>query len=496
MKRKARISAGLVAAIAAIAVAGVGAATYQQWFPLVKPRLEAILNRKTNKEGNEEHGEHGHSHGDHEGHSHGNADPNVLELSAQAQGNIGLSEEYLKPVELETFRVQLTVPGIVEERPGRTRIEVSTPMAGVITKVYAVEGESVRAGVKLFELRITAEELVDSQTEFLRIVGELDVENKEITRLSEIAKSGAVAPKALLERQYAKDKLENLLRAQREALRLHGLSDRQIDLISTERKLFRDLQIFVPSGDEKAGEIQLARKGDVVLSSNAEEVPSDSEQKDATPLIVTKIPIRAGQTVTAGATLAEIVDYSELYIEGRTFERESKALADLEKNGWTISAVTESTDEKKETVTGLEYVYSGAAIDPESRTFSFYVRLPNEIVRKVPSPNGHSFVEWRYRPGSRMQLLVPVEELKDQIVLPVEAVAREGAESFVFQQNGNSFVRIPVRVKHRDSTHVVIANDGSVFPGDVIARTGAHQLQMALKNKSGAGVDPHAGHNH
>lgn len=496
MKRMARTNVSLIATIAIVAVVAIAGATYQKWFPLIWPRIEAILQRKTDDDaGGGEHGEHGHSH-DHEGHSHRKADPNVLELSTQAQGNIGLTEEYLKPVELETFRIQMTVPGIVEERPGRTRIEVSTPMAGVITRVYAVEGESVHAGTKLFELRITAEELVDSQTEFLRIVGELDVENKEIKRLSEIAKSGAIAPKALLERQYAKDKLENLLRAQREALRLHGLSDRQIDQISTERKLFRDLQIFVPSGDGTAGEIQLARKGDVVLASTVEEESPNAEAKDKTPLIVTRVPVRAGQTVMAGTTLAEIVDYSELYIEGRTFEREARALADLKKSGWTITAVSESAADKRETVTGLEYVYSGAEIDPESRTFSFYVRLPNEVVRNVPSPNGQTFVEWRHRPGSRVQLLVPIEELKDQIVLPVEAVAREGAESFVFQQNGNSFVRIPVRVSHRDSTHVVIANDGSIFPGDVIARTGAHQMQMALKNKSGAGVDPHAGHNH
>lgn len=95
-----------------------------------------------------------------------------------------------------------------------------------------------------------------------------------------------------------------------------------------------------------------------------------------------------------------------------------------------------------------------------------------------------------------MQLLVPIEEFKDQIVLPVEAIAREGAESYVFQQNGQHFDRVPVRVRFRDSQHVVVANDGYVFPGDIVARIGAHQMLMALKNKSGGGVDPHAGHNH
>ena len=91
---------------------------------------------------------------------------------------------------------------------------------------------------------------------------------------------------------------------------------------------------------------------------------------------------------------------------------------------------------------------------------------------------------------------VPVEEWTAQIVLPVEAIAREGAESFVFQQNGKHFDRVPVHVRYRDSSHAVIASDGSLFPGDVVALRGAHQMQMALKNKSGGGVDPHAGHNH
>jgi hypothetical protein len=53
-----------------------------------------------------------------------------------------------------------------------------------------------------------------------------------------------------------------------------------------------------------------------------------------------------------------------------------------------------------------------------------------------------------------------------------------------------------VHVQYRDQTSVVIANDGSLFTGDVVAMRSAHQMQMALKNKSGGGVDPHAGHNH
>jgi hypothetical protein len=51
-------------------------------------------------------------------------------------------------------------------------------------------------------------------------------------------------------------------------------------------------------------------------------------------------------------------------------------------------------------------------------------------------------------------------------------------------------------VEFRDQFSAVVANDGSLYPGDEIAMNAAHQLLVALKNKSGGGVDPHAGHSH
>ena len=95
-----------------------------------------------------------------------------------------------------------------------------------------------------------------------------------------------------------------------------------------------------------------------------------------------------------------------------------------------------------------------------------------------------------------MQLDVPVEKWPDRIVLPVDAVAQDGAETYVFVPNGDHFDRRPVHVEYRDRSSVVIANDGTLFPGDIVAISGAQQLQLALKNKSSGGIDPHAGHNH
>jgi membrane fusion protein, heavy metal efflux system len=344
---------------------------------------------------------------------------------------------------------------------------------------------------------------VATQTELLKTIGELDVENREIVRLEAVTKSGAVPQKILLERQYAKDKLEVLLAAQKEALRLQGLSERQIGEIVEKRRLLRDLQIVAPAPDEHSHEELRLTRNDVIPTAYSE--PGDSSpraerlphaDKAHAPLILQEVRVHKGETVPAGATLAIVADMSELYIEGRAFEQDVDQLAAAAARGWRVTALFERAGQQIEEVADLDLLYSASGVDVESRTLRFYVRLPNRIVRNVPSPNGLSYVEWKFRPGQRLQLRVPVEEWERQIVLPVDAIAQEGAESFVFQQNGDHFDRAPVRVIYRDQSHAVIKNDGSIFPGDIIARRGAHQMQMALKNKSGGGVDPHAGHNH
>ena len=195
---------------------------------------------------------------DHAGHDHAHVDTAFLELSAPALLNLGLTPEFLKPVALTNYRKTVNVPAIIVERPGRTVIQVSTPMTGVITEIAAVQGATVEPGAMLFRIRLTHEELVKSQTDFVRALGELDVEKREITRLETASTEGAIAGKTLLERRYAKEKLEAHIKAQREALRIHGLSDRQVEQIAKERRLLSTLSIAAPSStQEKPGELQL-----------------------------------------------------------------------------------------------------------------------------------------------------------------------------------------------------------------------------------------------
>ncbi len=461
----------------------VGAAlTYQRWWPPLSQWIDRTMAATRPKA----------SEAEAEAHAHNSVES--LELSPQARSNLGLTPEFLRPISLTTYRRSISVPAVVAPRPGRTQIHVSTPLTGVITHVHAVTGEAVMPGTLLFEIRLTHEELVTSQTEFLQLLGELEVENREIVRLEGVAQSGAVSGKTLLERRYAKEKLEARLNAQREALKLHGLSDGQVDRIAEERHLLRDLQIVAPSTDEHAQgeELRLSMKNVRPVSYGHQPQEESGEPR---PLIIEHLDVHKGQAVSAGDQLCTLVDFSRLFIEGQAFEKDSGAIGAATTNGWSVTAVF-SEEASERTLENLKLAFVENSIDPESRALSFFVDLPNELVRDETNNEKQRFVSWKFRPGQRLQIRVPVEEWVDQIVLPVDAAVKDGADWFVFLQNGDHFDRIAVHVKYRDQTNVVIANDGSIYPGDVAALKSAHRMQMALKNKSGGAVDPHAGHQH
>jgi hypothetical protein len=324
----------------------------------------------------------------------------------------------------------------------------------------------------MFQVRLTHEEVVTAQRDYLLTSENLDVVNREIERLTSIGE-GVVAGKRILEQQYEKQKLEAALLAGEQALRLHGLTNEHIADIRNSKRLVQSLTIRAP------------------IHSHA-----DSRCQDDHLFHVQRLFVSQGEHVEAGKELAVLADHCELFVEGRAFEDDAKVLRDAVREGWIATATLLIGDGESEKVEGLSLLYLADHIDPESRAFHFYLRLPNEVVLDKKSDTGHRFIEWRFKPGQRMELRVPVERWTDRIVLPVDAVVEEGAETYVYRQNGDRFDRASVHVEYRDRDFVVIANNGSLFPGDVVAGQGAYQMHLALKNKSGSGIDPHAGHDH
>jgi membrane fusion protein, heavy metal efflux system len=414
--------------------------------------------------------DHGHDHGHDPAHDHdheGHVEEDSIELSVQARRGIGLR---VGDVALSTFQRSITVPGMVVERRGRSRFTVIAPLTGALTKILVTEGEAVAPDQPLFEIRLTHEELVQSQADLLRTAVEIDVVRREIARLEGIGTEGLIPTKVILERQYELQKLEAVQLAQRQALLLHGLTEPQVDGIVATRTLLGLVVVRAPGR-------------------------AAADQGSGT-LVVQELAVDRGQHVTAGETLAVLVDHGALLVEGDAFEQDIPQITEAAAAGKPITAILDAPGRTGERVEGLRIASLADRVAADSRTLRFYVSLPNELLGEPRTEGTSRFLTWRYKPGQRMQLHVPVEEWTDRIVLPADAVVQDGVENYVFRAAGGHFDRTAVHVEHRDPQWVVIANDGALAPGDRVAMSAAQQLQLAVKNRSGGGVDPHAGHSH
>jgi cobalt-zinc-cadmium efflux system membrane fusion protein len=452
------------------------------------------------------------------GHEHAAAESMVLTLSAAARKSLGLSEDALRPVERRDFQKTISIPGIVVEKPGRTHLSVSAAMTGIVTHVHAESGEAVEAGDLLLEMRLTHEDLVTAQKEFLQSVGEREIERREIERIEELAKSGAISTKSLLDRQYTLDKIELLMNSQRESLRLHGLTLEQIMKIEQERRLLTEIRVVAPSPDDhnhetiQLGEQRLPRLGSVPkpdrpTSTGAEPgilrpvayastvEPNMAAAGRESLLILQELKVQKGEIVQAGDVLCTLADYDALLIEGQAFETESQVIVESKLEQRPVVARLQEGG-KSIHLPGLHIGWVDNEIDPLARTLKFYVPLENVLVEDARNAAGQRYVSWKYRPGQRTEIGVPVEQWRNQLVLPVDAVARDGLESYVFRQDGDHFHRLAVHELFRDQQSVVIADDGTVAPNDTIAHRAAHQMQLGLKVQMGGGGDPHAGHHH
>jgi cobalt-zinc-cadmium efflux system membrane fusion protein len=442
----------LVLTLGAVAVALVFSPQWWRWATTATDQTESTAQIN----GADDHGDAGHS------------EATSIELSENGLKNIGFQP---KTVELGTFVKTISLPAMITERPGRSQIEIAAPLTGVITKIFPIHGAAVEPGGALFTMRLTHEELVGAQRDLIRTSESLAVVNREIDRLESLGE-GIVAGQRILEKQYEKQRLVASLGAERQALVLHGLEPAQVDDILKNKKLLQLITVRAPQHDHEG-----------------------EGCKDDHLFHVQELPVKPGQQIEAGQALAVLADHCELYIEGRAFEDDALLLRRAAREGWDVSASVVTSQQKPETVEGLKLMYLSDHVDAESRAFLFYLSLPNSVAMDRSS-SGHRFIEWRFKPGQRMELHVPVEQWQDRIVLPVDAIVDEGAEAYVYRQNGDHFDRVPVHVEYRDQNSVVIANDGSLFPGDVVAARGAYQMHLALKNQAGGGVDPHAGHSH
>ena len=229
--------------------------------------------------------------------------------------------------------------------------------------------------------------------------------------------------------------------------------------------------------------------------------PAPNSDSPGTLFEVKDLKVRLGDQVQAGQGLCTLADHRRLYVEGWAFKTEAKSLAIAADK--QVKIEVEFADESPgdwKPIPPLVIHHLANTVDPVNRTFPFYLSLDNQAQSILR--DGKTYLAWRFRPGQRVRLRVPVEKLStpgaagaaaNPFVLPAGAVVREGPESFVFVQAGDLFIRRPVHVLYEDRTEAVIANDGSITGAEVIVKNQAVAINRALKAQAAEGD---AGHTH
>jgi hypothetical protein len=354
--------------------------------------------------------------------------------------------------------------------------------------------------------QLLSESLHNAQAQLYKTARDLDINRKEQARLRVDRETEALFKSRLIELGYEAERLKAAIETYRQELRarlpLPYLSEEELNAIETRGEFLTKPMhlLFVPPTTESRGT----------------QTASLEPLSDKPVFELEKLRVKVGDQVQAGQLLAEIGWHEFLFIEGQALAEQLPLVQQAMLRGWPVLAevlnddpalwakpAESSTDRTEVDLTNLSIVNIAFTHDAATRRYSFHVLLPNERRLVRSASTGRESLLWRFSDGKIVRLKVKVGEFKGEgdrgvFVLPLAAVVRDGPEAFVFLQNGNRFIRKPVRVLYEDAVSVVIKDDGSIEEDDAIAHANAAAIMRALKaqQQGNAGGHDHHGHDH
>ena len=408
-----------------------------------------------------------------------NAPSGKIIIGDQAQKNLGLTATRLRA---DVFWKTITVQGMIVDRPGVSDREVVAPAVGIIHQIWHVPGDMVQPGDVLFTLRLTSDSLHQAQTELYKATQNIKLAQAKRERLA--SAGGAIPEARLIEVESEMKRSEIAAESSRHELVYRGLSAEDIELVA-EGKFIREVPVVVP----------LQASAPSLATATISKSGSPSSAAPPVTFELQELKVEAGQQVQAGETLCQLSNHQSLAIEGRAFRDETLLLERSIKEGWPVEVDFQESAQADWPSVEQTFLIQHIAntIDPITRTFAFLMPLDNQSKKIVHGKKTQLL--WRFRPGQKVRLYIRVETLDNVFVLPADAVARAGAEAFVFTQNVNMFERKPVHVLFQDRDRVVIANDGSLptyvknnerWTIPAVVRNAAAQLNRMINTASSA----------
>lgn len=162
----------------------------------------------------------------------------VISLTEAQQRSVQVARAELRP-----FDVRREAVGYIDFNQDRS-VAVQSPWSGRITAVMARTGDTVRKGAPLFTL--DSPDLVQAESALLSTAAALRLASRALERARALQGSQALADKDLEQALSDQQTAQASYRAARDALRIFGLSDAQIDELQASGRTGAQLVVRSP----------------------------------------------------------------------------------------------------------------------------------------------------------------------------------------------------------------------------------------------------------
>jgi membrane fusion protein, heavy metal efflux system len=188
---------------------------------------------------------------------------------APAAGSVELNDKQLASVKVEAvgehvFPLERVAVGSIDFNEELT-VQVFTPYQGKIIDVFAKVGDEVKQGETLFT--IDSPDLLAADSNLIAAAGVLDLTTRSLERLKKLYETRAVSQHDLEQAISDQQTAEGNLRSARDAVRIFGKTEADVNKIVAER--MADPRLVVPSPISGRVTARFAAPGLLVQPGNA-----------------------------------------------------------------------------------------------------------------------------------------------------------------------------------------------------------------------------------
>jgi membrane fusion protein, heavy metal efflux system len=273
---------------------------------------------------------------------------------------VELTEKQMASVNVESvgehdFPIVKTAVGSIDFDEDMT-VQVFTPYQGRIINLFARLGDDVKKGQTLFT--IDSPDLLQAESTLIAAAGVLELTTRNLERLRELYKTRAIAQKDLEQAVSDQQTAEGALRAGRDAVRIFGKSDTDIDQIIAKR--LADPTLVVPSPIDGRVTARNAAPGLFVQPGNA---PAPYSVADISTMWMLA---NVAESDIPAFHLGQAVKVSVLAYPGKLFEGRISTISSMvDPNTRRMLVRSEIRDPKHELRAGMFTTFVIQTGDPE-----------------------------------------------------------------------------------------------------------------------------------